>query len=82
MLYCSLFISHWVYSSLILFLLNAGFLIDQDVGVFEKTMRVNYLGTVTSIKAVLPDMLSRRKGSIVVVSSAAIYCCMCGCMWV
>jgi len=32
-------------------------------------MRVNYMGTVNTIQAVLPGMLQRRKGRLVVVAS-------------
>jgi short-subunit dehydrogenase len=37
----------------------------------ERLMRVNYLGTAYAIKAVLPAMLERRRGHIVVISSVA-----------
>jgi uncharacterized protein len=37
----------------------------------EELTRVNWLGTVYSVKAALPAMLSRRRGHIVIVSSGA-----------
>lgn len=37
-------------------------------------MEVNYLGTVRTIKLVLPDMLARQQGHIVIVSSALAVC--------
>jgi short-subunit dehydrogenase len=44
---------------------------DADVDLFEKLMRVNYLGTIYPMKAVLPGMLARRRGHIVNVASIA-----------
>src|ERR1051325_4495667 len=44
---------------------------DTDVDVFEKIMRVNYLGTIYAMKAVLPGMIARGKGHIVNVASIA-----------
>src|SRR5207245_896713 len=38
---------------------------------FERIMRVNYLGTIYAMKAVLPGMIARRKGHIVNVASIA-----------
>jgi len=43
--------------------------LDTDVSVSERIMRINYLGTVALSKAVLPTMLERRQGQIVVVTS-------------
>jgi uncharacterized protein len=45
--------------------------VDEDVETFEKLMRVNYLGTIYAMKAVLPGMLARGKGHIVNVASIA-----------
>lgn len=42
---------------------------DTDFLVDEKIMDVNFLGTVAVTKAVLPDMLARKSGQIVVISS-------------
>jgi 3-dehydrosphinganine reductase len=44
---------------------------DLPLSVFEQTMATNYFGTLYSIKAVLPAMQQRRKGSIVSISSGA-----------
>jgi short-subunit dehydrogenase len=44
---------------------------ETDVEVFERLMRVNYLGTVYAMKAVLPGMIERRRGHIVNVASIA-----------
>lgn len=38
---------------------------------FESTMNLNYFGTLKVIQAALPDMVERRQGEIVLVSSAA-----------
>jgi short-subunit dehydrogenase len=45
--------------------------VDTDVEVFERLMRLNYFGTVYATKAVLPSMLERRRGHIVNISSIA-----------
>lgn len=42
---------------------------DTDVDLFEKIMRVNYLGTVYATKGVLPSMLSRGSGHVVNIAS-------------
>ncbi|PSC70985.1 short-chain dehydrogenase [Micractinium conductrix] len=57
-----------------LLICNAGFsvpglFIEQGPDVFERTMRVNYLGTVNSVQAALPGMLARRSGRVVLVAS-------------
>jgi NADP-dependent 3-hydroxy acid dehydrogenase YdfG len=57
---------------------NAGFgvptkLDPMNVEAIETTIRVNILGVIYSIEAVLPAMLHRRKGQIVAVSSLAAY---------
>lgn len=44
---------------------------EEDPDVFERLMRVNYLGSVYPTRAVLPSMAARRKGSIVMVASIA-----------
>ena len=44
---------------------------DTDVADIERLMQVNYMGTVHPVKAVLPGMLERRRGHIVIVSSVA-----------
>ena len=44
---------------------------DTEVDEFERIMRVNYLGTIYAMKAVLPGMIARKKGHIVNVASIA-----------
>jgi short-subunit dehydrogenase len=44
---------------------------QTDVEVFERLMRLNYLGTVYATKSVLPSMVERGKGHIVNISSIA-----------
>ena len=48
-----------------------GYFLEQDASVFEKTMKLNYLGTVHAAKAVAPAMTARNSGEIVIVASAA-----------
>jgi short-subunit dehydrogenase len=43
----------------------------QDVEVFERTDRTNYLGSVFTTKAALPYLLKNKKSAVVFVSSAA-----------
>jgi 3-dehydrosphinganine reductase len=55
---------------------NAGIYIpdyfeNQDVEVFERTDRTNYLGSVFTTKAALPHLLKHKKSAVVFVSSAA-----------
>ena len=45
--------------------------VDTDAEVFERLMRINYLGTVYATKAVLPGMLRRGRGEVVNVASVA-----------
>jgi 3-dehydrosphinganine reductase len=44
---------------------------DLPLAIFEQTMATNYFGSLYSIKAVLPAMEQRRKGTIVLISSGA-----------
>jgi short-subunit dehydrogenase len=44
---------------------------DMDLEDVERMTRINWLGTVNAVAAVLPGMLDRAKGHIVVVSSGA-----------
>ena len=48
-----------------------GYFEDIPVEVFERTMAVNYFGTLYAIKAVTPSMRTRRRGTIVMISSGA-----------
>jgi len=43
--------------------------IDTEMSVVEKLMKVNFLGTVALTKAILPHMLKNQSGQIVTVSS-------------
>ena len=44
---------------------------DTDVETIEKMMRVNFFGTVYATKAVLPGMIERGRGHIVMIASIA-----------
>jgi short-subunit dehydrogenase len=46
-----------------------GTVAETDLEVDRRIMEVNYIGTVALTKAVLPSMLTRRAGQIVVISS-------------
>jgi NAD(P)-dependent dehydrogenase (short-subunit alcohol dehydrogenase family) len=43
--------------------------LDDDV--FRRTMEIDYFGTLHAMRAVVPDMVARRHGSVVGISSAA-----------
>jgi short-subunit dehydrogenase len=45
--------------------------VDMELENIERMTKVNWLGTVYTVRAVLPGMLERRRGHIVVVSSGA-----------
>ncbi|HJT76463.1 MAG TPA: SDR family NAD(P)-dependent oxidoreductase, partial [Gemmataceae bacterium] len=45
----------------------------MNIGDVEKQFRINTLGVVYAIEAVLPDMLARRRGHLAAVSSLAAY---------
>jgi short-subunit dehydrogenase len=44
---------------------------DMELETIEAMTRLNWLGTVYTVKAVLPGMLERRRGQLVLVSSGA-----------
>jgi NAD(P)-dependent dehydrogenase (short-subunit alcohol dehydrogenase family) len=48
-----------------------GDLLSTDLSVWDQTMAVNLRGAVLCCRAVLPDMLERGKGSIVITSSTS-----------
>ncbi|HVO44519.1 MAG TPA: SDR family oxidoreductase [Aggregatilineales bacterium] len=50
---------------------HPGYFMDIPIDVFEKLMAVNYLGTLYAVRAVTPSMQQRRRGHIVLMSSAA-----------
>jgi short-subunit dehydrogenase len=43
--------------------------IDADVADLDRVMRVNYMGSVHVLKAVLPGMIERRQGHVAVIGS-------------
>ena len=55
-----------------------GRFLDQDPQIFEGAMRLNYFGALNAVRAVLPGMLSRGRGKIVLVTSAAGVCGFAG----
>jgi 3-dehydrosphinganine reductase len=48
-----------------------GYFEEVPVSVFERTMAVNYFGTLYPLKAVVPAMRRRRNGAVVLISSGA-----------
>lgn len=48
-----------------------GYFEDVPVSVFERTMAVNYFGTLYGLKAVVPAMRKRGGGAVVLISSGA-----------
>ena len=48
-----------------------GYFAELDPDLFRQMMDVNYYGTVNVVRAVVPGMIERRRGSVVGVSSAA-----------
>jgi len=48
-----------------------GLILEMPVSTFEQQMDLNYMGTVRSIKAVLPQMVERCSGQIIIVASGA-----------
>lgn len=47
-----------------------GLFLHTEVSEYAKSMDLNYVGTVRAIKAVVPSMVSRQTGQIVIVGSA------------
>jgi 3-dehydrosphinganine reductase len=50
---------------------HPGYFADIPLEVFEKTMAVNYFGSLYAVKAVLPAMEQEKRGNIVLISSGA-----------
>ncbi|MEN9567044.1 MAG: hypothetical protein RLZZ69_2240 [Cyanobacteriota bacterium] len=50
---------------------HPGYFSEIPLEIFEQTMAVNYFGSLYSVKAVLPAMIERQQGHIVLISSAA-----------
>lgn len=48
-----------------------GYFEEVPVAIFERTMAVNYFGTLYALKAVVPAMRKRGRGAVVLVSSGA-----------
>jgi 3-dehydrosphinganine reductase len=50
---------------------HPGYFLEIPIDIFEQTMAVNYFGSLYCIRAVIPMMQQRQKGTIVLVSSGA-----------
>lgn len=50
---------------------NIGFVVDSNPADWRAMMDVNFFGAIHAVKAVLPTMLSRRRGTIVAIASSA-----------
>ncbi|MBF2018694.1 MAG: SDR family oxidoreductase [Hydrococcus sp. C42_A2020_068] len=50
---------------------SPGYFQEVPIEVFERTMAINYFGSLYSIKAVLPSMEKQQKGQVVLISSGA-----------
>lgn len=50
---------------------HPGYFHELPLEVFEETMRINYFGTLYAIKSVLPLMIKKQQGHIVIISSGA-----------
>lgn len=48
-----------------------GYFTEIPLEIFEKTMAVNYFGSLYSIRAVVPEMAKQQRGNIVIISSGA-----------
>jgi 3-dehydrosphinganine reductase len=57
---------------------HPGYFLEMDTKIFRETMETNYFGTLNMTRAVVPDMITRGKGHIVNVSSAAAYLALFG----
>ena len=50
-------------------ILHVGMLLDEDLSVWERTWRVNVMGNVIGLRALLPRLIEASRGSVVVVTS-------------
>lgn len=50
---------------------HPGYFEQLDDAIFRRTMEVDYFGTLYAMRAVVPGMIQRRRGSLVGISSAA-----------
>ncbi|MGF1486371.1 MAG: SDR family oxidoreductase [Prochloraceae cyanobacterium] len=48
-----------------------GYFQQQSLEIFERSMAINYFGSLYAIKAVLPFMINKKQGHIVLISSGA-----------
>jgi len=48
-----------------------GYFQQQSLEIFERSMAINYFGSLYAIKAVLPFMINKKQGNIVLISSGA-----------
>ena len=58
---------------------RAGRFADQDIGEFERTMQLNYFGSLYLLKAAIDGMLRASKGHVVLVTSVAATIGACAC---
>lgn len=52
-------------------MVHPGYFRDQAIEIFQRTMAVNYFGSLYCIRAALPAMEQQRRGHIVIISSGA-----------
>jgi 3-dehydrosphinganine reductase len=57
---------------------HPGYFLEMDAKIFHETMETNYFGPLNVTRAAVPDMIRRRQGHIVFVSSAAAYLALFG----
>lgn len=50
--------------------MHAGMFLEEDIQHWELVNRVNYLGVVYTLKAVVPGMVKRNSGRIIVTNSS------------
>ncbi|XP_041514107.1 dehydrogenase/reductase SDR family member 7-like [Microtus oregoni] len=50
---------------------QCSFVVDTNMDVFKEILEVNYMGTVSLTKCVLPHLMKRKQGKIVVMNSIA-----------
>ncbi|MCM4168269.1 Putative oxidoreductase SadH [Arenibacter antarcticus] len=63
-----------IYGPIDILINNAGIsqrslILDTDLGVYQKLMEVNYMGTIALTKALLPHYVGRKQGQFVTVTS-------------
>ena len=47
-----------------------GLFLEMPTSTYQQQMDLNYMGTLKSLKAVIPEMVERRRGHVIIVSSA------------